>query len=86
MRERAVVSVLALTRSVDVGSTEFCLVLIWMIELLHPVVRFLAFLSFRAFPSTRYVLTHFRLIGPKGPPLILLLVMVERTSLQVVTV
>jgi len=86
MSEGAIVTIFALPSTVNVGCTELGLVFIWMIKFFYAIVRFRAVIASRTFPSFGYQMTHFRLICAERPPLILFLIVIVRTSLQVVTV
>ena len=86
MRERAVVAILALASALGVRRAELRFVLVRVVELLDTVVR----LGARVAAGTGTVGgdcgTDFGLVGTERTALVLLLVVVVRTSLQIVRV
>lgn len=86
VREGAVLLVFTLLAPhLEIGRTELGLIFVGMVELLHTVMGPLAVLLLLAildFPD--HLRADLRLVSPKGPPSILVKVMVEGTALQVV--
>ena len=78
------VSILAFSFALDVRCAKFSFVFVRMVEFLNSIVSFLATLTL--ITSLMHILAKLWRVGTQGSPLILFLVMVVRTSLQVVCV
>lgn len=84
VRERAELTVLALRMAIQVRRAELGLVLVWVVELLHTVVRLVAAVLVGAVLVVLYVPALLRLVVAKWPAPVLLVVVVVRALLEVV--
>lgn len=86
MSERAIVSIFAFSAPIYIRCTKFGFVFVRMIKFFNSIVGFVTSIAFRAVPASSYMMTHFWLIRAQSPSLIFFLVMIVRTSLQIMTI
>lgn len=86
MSERAEISILAFSGSINIRWTKLGFVFIRMIKFFYSIMSFCARISIRAVFVSGNVIANFRLIRSQWSPLILFLVMIIRASFEVVRV
>jgi hypothetical protein len=62
MCKRAVLTILALISSIDVGGAKLCLIFVRMVKFFHPIMSLLAIITIRAFLAFGSIRAHFTLV------------------------